>query len=284
MTACVRKGAITVNQITVNSTLARVATLPSQAAKANVPYLPPVQAAIKRDYGIQVPLTNRTAKKFSPFSLSPSNMCVVTGLQCSQQVRFAHTDVCKYPNFDYYRRSSNRDPSVSQTESELDRKTISYLVVGAGLSVFAVGAKQIVRSTVNFLNPSKAVLAVSRLEVDLSSIPEGKNAVFKWREKPLFIRHRSEQEIQTESKVAMEDLRDPQADADRVKDPRFIVILGICTHLGCVPISHAGEFGGYYCPCHGSHYDSSGRIRKGPAPTNLEVPPYEINGSLMVVG
>ncbi|PAA57098.1 hypothetical protein BOX15_Mlig005411g1 [Macrostomum lignano] len=162
---------------------------------------------------------------------------------------------------------------------------VSYLVVGVGLSVFAVGAKQLVRATVNFLNPSKAVLAVSKLEVDLASIPEGKNAVFKWREKPLFIRHRTDAEVDSVASVSLEELRDPETDQDRVKDPKFLVLLGICTHLGCVPISHAGEYGGYYCPCHGSHYDASGRIRKGPAPLNLEVPPYSISDSgVLVVG
>ena len=94
---------------------------------------------------------------------------------------------------------------------------------------------------------------------------------FKWRGKPLFIRHRTAAEIEAEVSCDPATLRDPQSDAERVKDPEWLVILGVCTHLGCVPIANAGEFGGYYCPCHGSHYDASGRIRKGPAPLNLEV-------------
>ena len=94
---------------------------------------------------------------------------------------------------------------------------------------------------------------------------------FKWRGKPLFIRHRTSAEIEAEVSIDPNTLRDPQSDSDRVKDPEWLVILGVCTHLGCVPIANAGEFGGYYCPCHGSHYDASGRIRKGPAPLNLEV-------------
>ena len=94
---------------------------------------------------------------------------------------------------------------------------------------------------------------------------------FKWRGKPLFIRHRTAQEVEIEQAVDPATLRDPQADGERVKEPEWLVILGVCTHLGCVPIANAGEFGGYYCPCHGSHYDASGRIRKGPAPLNLEV-------------
>merc|ERR1712107_285581 len=101
----------------------------------------------------------------------------------------------------------------------------------------------------------------------LGDIPEGKNMTFKWRGKPLFIRHRTAQEIEAETSIDPATLRDPQHDNERVKDPEWLGILGVCTHLGCVPIANAGEFGGYYCPCHGSHYDASGRIRKGPAPS-----------------
>ncbi|PAA48352.1 hypothetical protein BOX15_Mlig034383g1 [Macrostomum lignano] len=270
--------------ITANSSLAKVASIPTPFSKSPIPFLPPPKH-VKFDYGVQVALTRQRAKSFSPFLSTPTNMSVIAGFQGGQQVRYAHTDVCKYPNFDYYRRDSTRDPTKSQSETEVDRKMVSYLVVGVGLSVFAVGAKQLVRATVNFLNPSKAVLAVSKLEVDLASIPEGKNAVFKWREKPLFIRHRTDAEVDSVASVSLEELRDPETDQDRVKDPKFLVLLGICTHLGCVPISHAGEYGGYYCPCHGSHYDASGRIRKGPAPLNLEVPPYSISDSgVLVVG
>lgn len=96
---------------------------------------------------------------------------------------------------------------------------------------------------------------------------------------------RTQKEIDKEAQVSVSSLRDPQADADRVQKSEWLVVLGVCTHLGCVPIANAGDFGGYYCPCHGSHYDASGRIRKGPAPLNLEVPPHEFVGSdLLVVG
>ena len=123
------------------------------------------------------------------------------------------------------------------------------------------------------------------MEVDLSAIPVGKNATIKWRGKPLFVRHRHQDEIDQVRAVATESLRDPESDEDRVTDPKFLVVLGVCTHLGCVPIANSGDFGGYYCPCHGSHYDASGRIRKGPAPLNLEVPPYEFTTeTTMVVG
>lgn len=103
--------------------------------------------------------------------------------------------------------------------------------------------------------------------------------------KPLFIRHRTASEISAEQSVAVANLRHPQHDNERVKNPEWLVVLGVCTHLGCVPIANAGDFGGYYCPCHGSHYDASGRIRKGPAPLNLEVPEYTFpEDNLLVVG
>lgn len=108
--------------------------------------------------------------------------------------------------------------------------------------------------------------------------------VFKWRGKPLFVRHRTDEEIEDVRSVDVQSLRDPQDDLERVKDDKWLVLIGVCTHLGCVPISNAGEFGGYYCPCHGSHYDASGRIRKGPAPLNLEVPEHSFDGNLLIVG
>merc|ERR1711936_1559720 len=139
----------------------------------------------------------------------------------------------------------------------------------------AYGGKSLVNQFISSWSASQDVLALAKIEIKLADIPEGKNMTFKWRGKPLFIRHRTAQEIEECEAVDPATLRDPEADADRVKDAEWLVILGVCTHLGCVPIANAGEFGGYYCPCHGSHYDASGRIRKGPAPLNLEVPFYE---------
>jgi ubiquinol-cytochrome c reductase iron-sulfur subunit len=113
----------------------------------------------------------------------------------------------------------------------------------------------------------------------------GKNVVFKWRGKPLFVRHRTQEEIDEVNGVDVATLRDPQPDSDRVVKPEWLILIGVCTHLGCVPIANAGEFGGYFCPCHGSHYDASGRIRKGPAPENLEIPTYEFpEDNMLVVG
>jgi ubiquinol-cytochrome c reductase iron-sulfur subunit len=132
--------------------------------------------------------------------------------------------------------------------------------------------------------PAADVLALASAEFETGAIAEGTTLTVKWRGKPVFIRHRTETEIATEAAVGLGELKDPQTDADRAVDPKWLVVLGVCTHLGCVPISGAGEFGGWFCPCHGSHYDTSGRIRRGPAPLNLEVPPYKFNGDKLVVG
>jgi ubiquinol-cytochrome c reductase iron-sulfur subunit len=136
------------------------------------------------------------------------------------------------------------------------------------------------------MSASADVLAMASLEAELEKIPVGTTTTVKWRGKPVFIRHRTDKEIERESQVSLDTLRDPQSDASRVKDPKWLIALGVCTHLGCVPIPNAGEFQGFFCPCHGSHYDASGRIRKGPAPLNLEIVPYEFieDGKKVIIG
>lgn len=146
--------------------------------------------------------------------------------------------------------------------------------MAAGGVVSAVTTKKTVVGMVATMSPSADVLAMAKIEIDLSGIAEGTNAIFKWRGKPLFIRHRTQQEIDDSRDVDLSILRDPEDDVDRVQRPEWLILIGVCTHLGCVPIANAGDYGGYFCPCHGSHYDTSGRIRKGPAPLNLEVPEY----------
>jgi len=200
---------------------------------------------------------------------------VTAGIRGTSSVRCAHTDI-RIPDFTDYRRNSTKDPTSRARESAPGRQTFSYLITGAVSGITgAYCAKTIVTDLVVSMSASADVLALAKIEVKLGDIPEGKNVTFKWRGKPLFIRHRTAAEIQTEESVDVSTLRDPQADSDRVQKPEWLVILGVCTHLGCVPIANAGDWGGYYCPCHGSHYDASGRIRKGPAPLNLEVPTYE---------
>jgi len=217
-------------------------------------------------------------------SLIGANLKVSNSFTKSASVRSAHTDI-KVPSFDDYRNSYTENANESSKVHADDKQTYSYIsTFGIGLAT-AYGAKAIVNDIVSNLAPSADVLALAKIEVKLSEIPEGKNVTVKWRSKPLFIRHRTAAEIERERSVDLGSLRDPQDDAVRVKQPEWLVLLGICTHLGCVPLANAGDFNGYFCPCHGSHYDASGRIRKGPAPLNLEIPPYDFpEEDLLVVG
>ena len=157
------------------------------------------------------------------------------------------------------------------------RRDFLYLLTGATV---AVGAAAMIWPLVDSMNPSADVLALGSIDVDLSGIDEGMRITATWRGKPVFIGHRTPEEIEAARTVDVADLRDPQPDEERTLRPEWLVMIGICTHLGCVPLGQGagdtrGEFGGWFCPCHGSVYDTSGRIREGPAPTNLEVPPYE---------
>ncbi|KAI1714596.1 ubiquinol cytochrome reductase transmembrane region domain-containing protein [Ditylenchus destructor] len=198
--------------------------------------------------------------------------------------RFAHSDVV-FPNFEKYRHDSTKDPNKSSRDSEDDRRAlpnIFYYGVGGMLTLHA--GKEIVQTVVRFKAMPADQLALATIEVNLNDIPEGKCKTYEWRGKPVFVRHRNEREIKSALDVNVSDLRHPQHDNERVKKPEWSVLIGVCTHLGCVPISGAGDFGGYFCPCHGSHYDTSGRIRKGPAPLNLHIPEYNfVNDETIVV-
>ncbi|KAJ3105535.1 aconitate hydratase [Phlyctochytrium planicorne] len=176
----------------------------------------------------------------------------------------------------YLKNLSNYDDQAS--------RNLSYLLIGTYGFVQASAAKNIVTDLLVSLAPSADVLALAKVEVDKAAIPEGKNVVIKWRGKPVFIRHRTAEEISEAQQVNLSELRHQESDADRVKDPEWLVMLGVCTHLGCVPMGEAGEYNGWFCPCHGSHYDISGRIRKGPAPLNMEIPPYEFADDKIVIG
>ncbi|OLY83234.1 Cytochrome b-c1 complex subunit Rieske, mitochondrial [Smittium mucronatum] len=186
-------------------------------------------------------------------------------------------DSYKIPSFEGY----TKDDSSVETDKS---KVFSYFMLGASGAVLASAAQSSVHGFLVNLAASADVLAVSKAEIDLSSIPLGESITIKWRGKPVFIRHRTEHEIQVSEAVPMSELIDPQPDSDRVQIPEWLIVVGVCTHLGCVPIKDAGDYGAYYCPCHGSHYDFSGRIRKGPAPLNLEVPQYNIDGNIATIG
>ena len=142
-------------------------------------------------------------------------------------------------------------------------------------TIGAVGIGAAMWPLIDQMNPDSSVKALATTEVDVSSVEIGKTITVLWRGKPIFIRRRTQEEIKEASAVDLKDLKDPQKDSDRAKNPEWLVMIGVCTHLGCVPLGNKGEYNGWFCPCHGSHYDTSGRVRKGPAPNNLEIPKYE---------
>jgi ubiquinol-cytochrome c reductase iron-sulfur subunit len=151
----------------------------------------------------------------------------------------------------------------------------------------AVGAGTLVWPLIDSMNPSADVLALSTTEVEYDQVPEGSGITVTWRGKPVFIRHRTAKEIEEAQAVDVAELRDPETDASRVQKEPWLIVVGICTHLGCVPIGnkpteYRGEYGGWFCPCHGSQYDTAGRIRKGPAPLNLLLPTYAFTSDTTV--
>jgi len=156
-----------------------------------------------------------------------------------------------------------------------DKKNRRDFLYTASYTLGAVGVGAVIWPLVHQMNPDASVKALSTTEVDVSAIEPGKSITVLWRGKPVFIRRRTQEEIIEAQNIKLSDLKDPQEDKDRVKKPEWLVMLGVCTHLGCVPLGNKGDYKGWFCPCHGSHYDTSGRIRKGPAPTNLEIPKYE---------
>ncbi|KAL7271129.1 Cytochrome b-c1 complex subunit Rieske, mitochondrial [Rhizina undulata] len=211
------------------------------------------------------PLTSATR------AIAPLRPAVVTQARCDSSAAYASGEyknpfkgTTKVPDFSKY---AGGDQKTNQL--------FGYFMVGTMGVLSAAGAKATIQDFLVNMSASADVLAMAKVEVDLSNIPEGKNVIIKWRGKPVFIRHRTPEEIAEANTVKIESLRDPQPDSERVKKPEWLVMLGICTHLGCVPIGEAGDYGGWFCPCHGSHYDISGRIRRGPAPLNLEIPEYE---------
>lgn len=167
----------------------------------------------------------------------------------------------------------------SNLKSEQDEGKRDFLIVST-YALAGIGATAFVWPLIDQMNPAADTLALASTEIDLSSLEEGQAITVKWRGKPVFVRHRTADEIKQAQEVSLEGMRDPQTDSERVTKEKYIVLVGVCTHLGCVPLGQKsgdvkGQYGGWFCPCHGSHYDHSGRIRKGPAPSNLEVPSYK---------
>lgn len=172
------------------------------------------------------------------------------------------------------------------TETVKDQKRRKLLTTTA-YATAGVGAACAILPFIDSMNPSKDVQALASIEVDISNIKVGEEKKVMWRGKPVFIKRRSQKEIEEAKNVELSELRDPQTDEERVKKGKeeWLITIGICTHLGCIPIMGQGEYKGWFCPCHGSQYDTSARIRKGPAPKNLEIPPYEfVSDNLIKIG
>ena len=191
---------------------------------------------------------------------------------------------------------------MSNTASSADVSRRDFIYITAG-TVGAVGTGFALWPFIDQMNPDASVLALASTEFDLAPLQEGQGVTIKWRGKPVFIRHRTKKEIEESEKTPLAELKDPIArnanlpddapatDENRVKDAtgkanqKYLVQIGICTHLGCVPLKDAGDYHALFCPCHGSHYDTAGRIRKGPAPRNLPIPPFKyISDTKIVIG
>ena len=166
----------------------------------------------------------------------------------------------------------NKDDELENPER---RQFLMATATAAGL----LGVGACIWPLISSMNPSKDVLSLGSTDIDISRIEKGQAITIMWRGKPVFIKHRTDEEIKTAQSVPLSELLDPEEDNSRATNPAWLVVIGICTHLGCVPSGqkasdNKGTFGGWLCPCHGSEYDSSGRVRKGPAPKNLQIPPY----------
>ncbi|TAH65893.1 MAG: ubiquinol-cytochrome c reductase iron-sulfur subunit [Rhodopseudomonas palustris] len=174
---------------------------------------------------------------------------------------------------------------TTEVSTEPTRRDFLYIATGA---VAAVGAAAVVWPLVTQMNPDASTIAAGApIEVDLGPVAEGQEIKVFWRGKPIYIMHRSAQQIEEARTVSLSSLPDPQSDQERTKEgyEQWLVVVGICTHLGCIPMARQGNYNGFFCPCHGSQYDSSGRIRQGPAPANLPVPPYQfVSASKIQIG
>uniref|UniRef100_A0A915DGJ5 Cytochrome b-c1 complex subunit Rieske, mitochondrial n=1 Tax=Ditylenchus dipsaci TaxID=166011 RepID=A0A915DGJ5_9BILA len=198
--------------------------------------------------------------------------CSISGLRLVRNVtvvscRHSSTDVT-FLHFDFDRHDSTKDTTKPTLESNDKRRVIPNSIVYGVSAYKSMAADQ---------------KALAHVEIDLSAIPKGKSKTFEWRGKPIFVSHRTQKQIDEVRAVNVSELRHPETDESRTKKPQWMICVGICTHLGCVPFANMGEFDGYLCPCHGSHYDASGRVR--PAPPNLHIPEYNfVSDDKVVIG
>ena len=180
---------------------------------------------------------------------------------------------------------------TNDDHENIDEDKRDFIHIAAG-AVAAAGAASLAWPLVKQMGAAADTLAAGSIEIDISKVVEGQQLKVLWRGKPVFVRHRTAKEIAEAEAVDVAKLKDPQTDDARlIPNPEgklnrdFLVMIGVCTHFGCVPVGEAGDFDGWYCPCHGSHYDTSGRIRKGPAPLNMAIPPYEyLSDTVIKVG
>ena len=182
------------------------------------------------------------------------------------------------------------DEKNKQLEPDKDSNNRRDFLYLSSMTIGGVGVAVFMWPFLKSMNPAEDTLALGSTEVDLSDISIGQSITVKWRGRPVFIRRRTQEEIVEANSVDVASLRDPMEDKDRVQQEEWLVLEGVCTHLGCVPLGQKmtdtkGEYNGWFCPCHGSHYDTSGRVRKGPAPDNLPVPPYKfISNTKIIIG
>ena len=182
------------------------------------------------------------------------------------------------------------DEKNKQLEPDKDSNNRRDFLYLSSITIGGVGVAVFMWPFLKSMNPAEDTLALGSIEVDLSDISIGQSITVKWRGRPVFIRRRTQEEIVEANSVDVASLRDPMEDKDRVQQEEWLVLEGVCTHLGCVPLGQKmtdikGEYNGWFCPCHGSHYDTSGRVRKGPAPDNLPVPPYKfISDTKIIIG
>ena len=185
------------------------------------------------------------------------------------------------------KQESNQQDQISSDDNTENRRDFLYL---SSITIGGVGLAAFMWPFIKSMNPAEDTLALGTTEVDISNVNVGQSVTVKWRGKPVFIRKRTQEEINEANNVDVASLRDPMEDGERVQKPEWLILVGVCTHLGCVPLGQKatdtkGEYNGWFCPCHGSHYDTSGRVRKGPAPDNLAVPPYTfISETKIIIG
>ena len=181
----------------------------------------------------------------------------------------------------------NSQEQSLQTKEKDSRRDFLYL---SSMTIGGIGVAAFIWPVVKSMNPAEDTLALGSTEVDLSNILVGQSMTVKWRGRPVFIRRRTQEEINEANSVDISSLKDPVEDKDRVQQAEWLIMEGVCTHLGCVPLGQKisdtkGEYNGWFCPCHGSHYDTSGRVRKGPAPDNLPIPPYKfLSDTKIIIG